>query len=79
MRYACIVELHVTVNNAEMLNAAQNMVCWRIYLRVSARYFFLQVNPNLEFSLDILSYNFPVLNFLIIRPFGALLDAVDGR
>ena len=37
MRYACIVELHVTVNNAEMLNAAQKMLCWRICLRVNAR------------------------------------------
>lgn len=78
MRYACIVGLHVTVNNVEMLNAAQKMLCWRICRRVSALYFFTSV-PNLELILDIFSYNFPVLNFTVVRPFGAVLDAADGR
>ena len=76
MCYACIVELHVTVNNAEMLNAAQKMLFWRICRRVSARYFFLRVYPNLELILDILSYNFPVT---VICPFRTVLDAADGR
>jgi len=62
-----------------MLNAAQKMLCWRFCRRVSARYFFLRVYSTLELILDILLCNFSVLNFTVIRPFGAVLDAADGR
>jgi hypothetical protein len=88
MRSVCIVELHITANNLEILSFAQKCFLWRIYVTSNNRtYLVLPVkcpillsdfNQIWSFSIDF-DKKSSISNFNEIRPVGAALIHVETR